>query len=55
VGTMPLYQVCEELDDILDMTPQHFLDAVEHQAKQGVDYLIAKQRSMGYTDFHVPI
>jgi len=39
VGTVPLYQVCEELDDILDMTPQHFLDAVEHQAKQGVDYM----------------
>jgi phosphomethylpyrimidine synthase len=39
VGTVPLYQVCEQLDDILDMTPQHFLDAVEHQAKQGVDYM----------------
>jgi phosphomethylpyrimidine synthase len=39
VGTVPLYQVCEELEDILDMTPQHFLDAVEHQAKQGVDYM----------------
>ncbi len=39
VGTVPLYQVCEQLDDILDMTPQIFLDAVEHQAKQGVDYM----------------
>ena len=39
VGTVPLYQVCEELEDILDMTPQYFLDAVEHQAKQGVDYM----------------
>jgi phosphomethylpyrimidine synthase len=39
VGTVPLYQVCEELEDILDMTPQHFLDTVEHQAKQGVDYM----------------
>ena len=39
VGTVPLYQVCEELEDILDMTLQHFLDAVEHQAKQGVDYM----------------
>ncbi len=39
VGTVPLYQVCEQLDDILDMTPQNFLDAVEHQAKQGVDYM----------------
>ena len=39
VGTVPLYQVCEQIDDILDMTPQNFLDAVEHQAKQGVDYM----------------
>lgn len=39
VGTVPLYQVCEQLDDILDMTPQYFLDAVEHQARQGVDYM----------------
>lgn len=39
VGTVPLYQICEQLDDILDMTPQNILDAVEHQAKQGVDYM----------------
>jgi phosphomethylpyrimidine synthase len=30
----------EELGgNIEDMTPQHFLDMVEHQAKQGVDYM----------------
>ena len=30
----------EELGgDIEDMRPQHFLDMVEHQAKQGVDYM----------------
>ena len=39
VGTVPLYQVTEELDDILDMKPSDFLDAVERQAKQGVDYM----------------
>ncbi|MCL2349162.1 MAG: phosphomethylpyrimidine synthase ThiC [Planctomycetaceae bacterium] len=39
VGTVPLYQVCEELDDIADMTPHDFLKAVEDQAKQGVDYM----------------
>ncbi|MDR2169668.1 MAG: phosphomethylpyrimidine synthase ThiC [Planctomycetaceae bacterium] len=39
VGVVPLYQVCEELDDITDMTAKNFLDAVEHQAKQGVDYM----------------
>lgn len=39
IGTVPLYEVCEKLDDILDMKPRDFLDAVEHQAKQGVDYM----------------
>ncbi|MDR1483606.1 MAG: phosphomethylpyrimidine synthase ThiC [Planctomycetaceae bacterium] len=39
VGTVPLYQVCEGLDDIVDMTANDFLSAVEHQAAQGVDYM----------------
>ncbi|MDO4559229.1 MAG: phosphomethylpyrimidine synthase ThiC, partial [Planctomycetia bacterium] len=39
VGTVPLYQTVEELDDILDLTPQKFLDVVERQARQGVDYM----------------
>ncbi len=39
VGTVPLYQMCEQLDDIVDMKPQDFLDIVEHQARQGVDYM----------------
>jgi phosphomethylpyrimidine synthase len=39
VGTVPIYQVAEELDDIVDMRPQHFLDVVEQQARQGVDYM----------------
>lgn len=39
VGTVPLYHVCEQLDDIVDMKPRDFIDAVEHQAKQGVDYM----------------
>jgi len=39
VGTVPIYQVAEELDDICDMEPRHFLQAVEHQARQGVDYM----------------
>ena len=40
VGTVPIYQMLEELGgDIEDMRPQHFLDMVEHQAKQGVDYM----------------
>ncbi len=39
VGTVPLYQMVEQLDDIVDMTGQDFLDVVEHQAQQGVDYM----------------
>ena len=39
VGTVPIYQVAEQLDDITDMRPQDFLDVVEHQAAQGVDYM----------------
>ncbi len=40
IGTVPIYQMLEELGgDIEDMKPQHFLDMVEHQAKQGVDYM----------------
>ena len=39
VGTVPIYQVAGQLDDICDMKPQDFLDCVEHQAGQGVDYM----------------
>ncbi len=40
IGTVPLYQMLEELGgEIEEMEPRHFLDMVEHQAKQGVDYM----------------
>jgi len=40
IGTVPIYQMLEELGgNIEDMKPQHFLDVVEQQAKQGVDYM----------------
>lgn len=40
IGTVPIYQMLEELGgDIEDMRAQHFLDMIEHQAKQGVDYM----------------
>lgn len=39
LGAVPIYQICEELDDILDMTKSDILDVVERQAKQGVDYM----------------
>jgi phosphomethylpyrimidine synthase len=39
VGTVPIYQVAQQLDDIVEMQPQGFLDVVEQQAQQGVDYM----------------
>ena len=39
VGTVPIYQVAQQIDDIVDMRPQDFLDVVELQARQGVDYM----------------
>ena len=40
IGTVPIYQMLEELGgEIEEMKPHHFLDMVEHQAKQGVDYM----------------
>ena len=39
VGTVPIYQVAQQLDDIADMRPQDFLDVVAQQARQGVDYM----------------
>ncbi len=40
IGTVPIYQMLEELGgEIEEMKPEHFLQMVEHQAKQGVDYM----------------
>src|SRR5262245_12122414 len=39
IGTVPIYQVEQLIKDPGDMTPQMLLDMVEHQAKQGVDYM----------------
>ncbi|MDR1383699.1 MAG: phosphomethylpyrimidine synthase ThiC [Planctomycetaceae bacterium] len=52
VGTVPLYQMCEELDDIADMKPHDFLDVVEKQAKQGVDYMTIH---CGLLQRHLPL
>ncbi len=39
VGTVPIYQAALEVEDPTDLTPQGLLDAIEHQARQGVDYM----------------
>src|SRR5437868_1625291 len=39
IGTVPIYQVVQNVKDAADITPQMLLDMVEHQAQQGVDYM----------------
>src|ERR671932_1215282 len=39
IGTVPIYQVIQDVKDVGDLTPRMLLDMVEHQAKQGVDYM----------------
>src|SRR5438046_5519601 len=39
IGTVPIYQVIQNVKDPADITPRMMLDMVEHQARQGVDYM----------------
>ena len=39
IGTVPIYQAIQAVKSPLDITEQGLLDVVEHQAKQGVDYM----------------
>src|ERR1051325_2471929 len=39
IGTVPIYQVIQNVKDIGDITPRMMLDMVEHQAQQGADYM----------------
>src|SRR5262245_19571333 len=39
IGTVPIYQSIQNVKDVADLTPKDLLDMVEHQAKQGVDYM----------------
>jgi len=39
VGTVPIYQAALDIEDPADLTPQALLDTIEHQARQGVDYM----------------
>src|SRR6266849_408853 len=39
LGTVPIYQIMQDVKDIVDLTPRMLLDMVERQAKQGVDYM----------------
>ncbi len=39
IGTVPIYQSIQNVKEVADLTPRMLLDMVEHQAKQGVDYM----------------
>src|SRR5256714_1853199 len=39
IGTVTIYQSIQHVKDPADLTPRMLLDMVEHQAKQGVDYM----------------
>ncbi len=39
VGTVPIYQAVGMVDEIADLTPEHLIQVIEHQARQGVDFM----------------
>ena len=39
LGTVPIYQVYDQLKHLEQMQIDHLLEMIEHQAKQGVDYM----------------
>ena len=39
IGTVPIYQAVQQVDKVTDLTVAGILENIEHQAKQGVDYM----------------
>jgi phosphomethylpyrimidine synthase len=39
IGTVPIYQAIQQVKQVEDLSEQDLLDMVEHQARQGVDYM----------------
>jgi len=52
VGTVPIYGVLTRVEKLEDITPQLFLDEVEKQARQGVDYMTIHA---GLLREHIPL
>src|SRR3990170_4224790 len=38
IGTVPIYQAVTRVDRVEELTPDDFVEMIEHQAKQGTDY-----------------
>ena len=52
VGTVPIYQAVEQVARVEDLTPEGLLTNIEHQARQGVDYITVHA---GLLREHVPL
>ena len=39
IGTVPMYQAIQQVKKVEDLSSQDLVDMVEHQSKQGVDYM----------------
>jgi phosphomethylpyrimidine synthase len=52
LGTVPIYQVIQDVSSAPEMTPQMLLENVEHQARQGVDYITVH---CGLLRSHLPL
>jgi phosphomethylpyrimidine synthase len=52
IGTVPIYQAVTQVGKVEDLTADDLLDMVEHQARQGVDYMTIHA---GVLREHVPL
>ncbi len=52
LGTVPIYQVYDELKNLEQMQISHLLNMIEHQAQQGVDYMTLH---CGILQEHLPL
>src|SRR2546423_1525668 len=52
VGTVPMYQAIQKVKKVEDLSEQDLLDIVEHQARQGVDYMTLHA---GILRDHIPL
>ncbi|MGH7676562.1 MAG: phosphomethylpyrimidine synthase ThiC [Gemmatimonadales bacterium] len=52
IGTVPIYQAVQQVKRVEDLTPDDLLAMIEHQARQGVDYVTVH---CGILREHVPL
>ena len=52
IGTVPMYQAIQKVRKVEDLCEQDFVDMVEHQAQQGVDYMTLHA---GILRAHIPL